>query len=414
MKRALVLAVLAGVCAVASAADIPPAPGGQYSDRAHLVSDDSARMIRIRSDFFTRATGCPLYFAALPSAGGADPRDRAGEIFTRWHATEKQVPDESILLVAFAEEKTGALVLGPSVPAEYEQALGDLPPLRWETGAAAGPAIDKLIFDLDARLEAPAVSLKRRRDSFIPPPPRSFLLDGDGRFTDTDRAQIESGLSDLARSSGHPILAVLDPPGLTLALGDFGAPARDRWMETAAAEWRRERPELEDGAILFVFTSQFAGAISYGKNVAGKVPKDVSDDLVKDLVQGQTSGYFEKALVRIADTLDQRFAGKKTLSVRSNWYLLLHPWRLMSGPDEVVPLAFKIFFAALFLYFLGWGLWLVITNPKLVLFQLAGFALGGMIGGVVSKVAGDAAGEVAGKFVGGLGSSGGGGSSGSW
>ncbi|MFN2634404.1 MAG: hypothetical protein ABR610_13405 [Thermoanaerobaculia bacterium] len=118
MHRMFLALALLGAAAAAPAAEGPRAPDGQYADRANLFSAESARMIRIRQDFFTRATGCPLYVATLRSAEGAAPREKAQEIFTRWHAAEKRLPDETILLLLFAAEKTGTMVLGPSVPKE--------------------------------------------------------------------------------------------------------------------------------------------------------------------------------------------------------------------------------------------------------------------------------------------------------
>lgn len=413
MKKAVAFVAMLGACA-AFAAEVARAPDGVYSDRSKLVTVDARVMIRIRQDFFTRATGCPLYIATLPSAEGVEVREKAAEIFTRWHMTEKRLPDEAILLVVFAAERRGEIVLGPTVPKEYEDALADLPPLRWDTSAAAGPAIDRLVFDLDARLEAPAVSLKQRRSYFIPPVPQSFVLDGDGRFSDGDRARLESDLAARAKSSRHPIVAVIDPPGLPLALGDFSGTDRDHWIDAAFGEWRRDRPELEDGAVLFAFTSSLAASIAYGKNVEGRLPKEVSLDLVRDISDGQIRANFDRALVRIADTLDLRFAGKKTLSVRSPVWAVLHPWRILAGPDEEVSLAFKIFSAGIVLWLVGWYLFFLITNPKIMLLQMAGFAFGSVIGGAVSSTVGEGAGESVGKFLGGLGSSGGGGASGSW
>lgn len=70
MKKLVLASVLAGVCAAAFAAEIPRAPDGTFSDRANLISADAARMIRIREDFVTRASGCPLYVATFGGGGG--------------------------------------------------------------------------------------------------------------------------------------------------------------------------------------------------------------------------------------------------------------------------------------------------------------------------------------------------------
>src|SRR5512142_1816985 len=129
MRRVLAFLALFGACAALRAGAIPPAPGGQFSDRANLLSDDAARLVRVRQDFLTRAIGCPLYIATFPSADGAPVRERAAEIFTEWHAAQRRLPDDAILLVAFGAEKTGAMVLGPTVPKEYEDALSGLPRL---------------------------------------------------------------------------------------------------------------------------------------------------------------------------------------------------------------------------------------------------------------------------------------------
>lgn len=413
MKKALALAAMLGACSAFSA-EIARAPDGVYSDRAGLVTVDARQMIRIRQDFLTRVTGCPLYIATLASAEGVEVREKAAEIFTRWHMTEKRLPDEAMLLLVFAAERRGEIVLGPTVPKEYEEALADLPALRWDDPGSAGKEIEKLVFDLDARLAAPAESLKQRRPFFLPPVPQSFVFDGGGRFVDADRAKLESDLAARAKSSGHPILAVIDPPGLPLALGDFSGPDLDRWIDAAFNQWRRDRPELEDGAVLFSFTSRFAASIAYGKNVDGRLPKDVSLELVRDVSDGQTRANFDRAIVRVADTLNLRFAGRKTVSVRSPLWAVLHPWRIFSGPDEEISLAFKIFSAGIVLWLFGLFLFFLITDPKTMLVQMAGFALGGVIGGAISSAVGEGAGAAAGKFLGGLGSSGGGGASGSW
>ena len=110
---AVVFALSWGLVRAAFSSEPARAPDGQFADRAKLIGSDSARMIRIRQDFFTRATGCPLYVVALPSSEGSNVRERAAELFTRWHAEEKRLPDESILLVVFAAEKSGGIVLGP-------------------------------------------------------------------------------------------------------------------------------------------------------------------------------------------------------------------------------------------------------------------------------------------------------------
>ena len=160
---------------------------------------------------------------------------------------------------------------------------------------------------------------------------------------------------------------------------------------------------------------KFSGTIALGKQVEDKLSAEVSRDLVKDVADGQTAGNFDRAIVRVAETLDQQFAGKKTLSVRSPWWVVMHPWRMLFGPGrgglDRYPGSFRSRSSCIFT---GTVLYLVLTHPKLVLAQFAGMALGGLIGGALSNVAGEAAGEAAGKFVGGLGASGGGGSSGSW
>ncbi|MEP6801933.1 MAG: TPM domain-containing protein [Acidobacteriota bacterium] len=415
MRKLLILLLASlALLAAAPAADVLRAPEGQYSDAARILPAEAARSIRTRQDFFTRATGCPLYIATLPSADGANLADRAQEVLTRWHATEKRLPDESILLLAFAAERESRLVLGPAIPKEYEEALAGLPPLTWTDSASAGREIDELINELDRRLEAPAEALHRRRPSFLSPVPRSFVLDGSGRFSDADRDRLERDLAALAKSSGHTIIAAIDPPGLTLALGDFSNPDVDRWVDAAFEQWRRDRPELETGAVLFAFTAKGWGSIACGKKVEGLLPKKVSLDLARDVWEGLTGPNSARTIVRVASTLDERFAGRNTVSVHSPLWVLLHPARVFTGPDEKAPLFFGIVGACLLFYLLGFYLYLWITEPKTMLFQLAGFAIGGVIGGALSKVAGETLGEAGGKFVGGMGFSGGGGASGSW
>jgi uncharacterized membrane protein YgcG len=409
MQKTILVCAIFAVCAAARA-EIPRAPDGTFSDRAKLIADDDARLVRIRQDFFTRATGCPLYVATLPSTEGHPLGERAGEVFHRWHALDRRLPDDAILLIAFGAERETRLVLGPSVPRDYETALSPMPPVTWAEGSPAGPQLDKLVFDLDARLAAPAAALGRRRGFFVPPVPRSFVLDGEGRFPESEREKLDRDLESLSRSTGYPVVAVLDPPGLPYATGDFSAPDTRRWIAAALVDWTRDRPELSRGAVLFAFTSKFLASIALGAEVAGRVPAAVREDLEKDFGNAQTSGFFDRAILRIASTLDRGFAGKRTMSVRSPLYAMLHPWVMFAGADEPVPLAFKIFLTAVFLYLLGWFLYLWITHPRMMLMAFAGSIVSEVIGGAVSSVAG----ESAGKFFGGGGSFGGGGASGTW
>src|SRR5205823_6266009 len=120
MKRTLCLFLL--FCAGSAAAEIPRGPDGVYADAAKLFSADERRMIRMRMDFFLSGTGTPLFLATFPSAQERPLGVVASEIFTQWHARENRLPDDSILLVVFGQERAARLVLGPSVPKEYEDA----------------------------------------------------------------------------------------------------------------------------------------------------------------------------------------------------------------------------------------------------------------------------------------------------
>jgi hypothetical protein len=198
--------LLAFLSATATArGQIPKAPDGVYADGAKLFSADERQMVRMRMDFFLSGTGTPLFLATFASSQGRPLGELAAEIFTQWHARENRLADDSILLVVFGQEHAARLVLGPSVPKEYEDALADLPAPRWEPARPIGAEIEKLIAATEDRLDPIALSLRpSNRSYFVPPPPRSYLLDGEGRLTEEDRRASAGRLRAKRQHCCHP------------------------------------------------------------------------------------------------------------------------------------------------------------------------------------------------------------------
>jgi uncharacterized membrane protein YgcG len=367
-------------------------------------------MIARRQDWFFQATGSPIYVATFADASGSSPEQAASETFAEWHTRQKRLPADALLLVAFGRERAARRVLGPSVPVEFGESLAALPVSGWEPDQKPGVEIQALIDAMEKRLSPIARSLQRPRRYFVPPAPRGFVLDTDSEASRPERRELEDGLSRLARQSGHTILVATDCPGLPLANGDFSEEDLARWTRDAFAAWQRDRPELDNGAVLFNVRPKQAAMLVFGSKVERRVPAVVTRDLERDAVDAQARANFGKAMVRIATALDRRLGGKWTVSSRSRLDLLLHPWHVATGPDEPAPTWLKIAAFSVLAYLLGWFVWLWIHDPRTMLFLFGGMALSEVLGGVVSSVSGDSAG----KLLGGGGSFGGGGCAGQW
>jgi hypothetical protein len=198
---------------------------------------------------------------------------------------------------------------------------------------------------------------------------------------------------------------------------EFQADSDDAWSRALFDHWREQRPNLDDGLALFVFTADKQVRLQVGPTLAVTLPEGAVArvDHVIDDVRSQEKdpadwdnpiawtiyslSDLQSWLGKIPpEPLPEIFQDTDRRAKMTLWESLANDWE--KDPGSVFLLAAIVFGVVI----------LFVTHPLLTLgYVCLGFA-GQILGGV-----GGAAGKVAGGlFSGGGGSSGGGGASGSW
>ncbi len=221
-----------------------------------------------------------------------------------------------------------------------------------------------------------------------PPPPTRWVTDGPNLLSPSTRDNLDQRLKAFEGSTGHQVLVWI---GSTT-----GGDPLEAWTVGAFAAWKVGRKELDDGLVLFIFSTDQKVRIEVGYGLEGQVPdiaasRIIQESMLPRLKSGDADGAVNEGVDRIlklvgGDAAAQepqdhgRIAGESI------------------GPGEwIVIIILGLAFLAL-----------AITHPGIAIWLLFNILSGGRGGGGGGGGGGD------GGWSGGGGSSGGGGASGSW
>jgi len=221
----------------------------------------------------------------------------------------------------------------------------------------------------------------------IPAAPTAWVTDNASFLTQAEREQLDARLKQYEAQTGHQVIVWI---GTTT--GD--TPLED-WTVRAFAKWKIGRKGLDDGAVLFVFSSDHKLRIEVGYGLEGSLTDARSSEIIRNtIVPKIRAGDNDGAIDSGVDEMIAAIAGQPGSSSAS-------PESDRMNLYAVLFLSFVIFAIAI----------IIVSNPRiagLLLYTLASSRSSGGWGG------GGFGGGGGGGFSGGGGSGGGGGASGSW
>jgi uncharacterized protein len=229
----------------------------------------------------------------------------------------------------------------------------------------------------------------------IPPAPTRFVTDTAGFLSPAAAEQIDHGLAQFERDTGHQMLVYI---GQTT--GD--APIDD-WAVRAFEKWKVGRQGLDDGAVLFIMAQDRRLRIEVGYGLEGQIPDALAGRIINEFIVPKiqtndrdgavTAGV--NAMVSAVSGQGLPASGTARRNVRST---------------RALSLGEKIVFGVVGLFVLI----MLATNPSLAIWLLMSMMSGGGRRSRGGWDGGGGGGWGGGGFSGGGGRSGGGGASGSW
>lgn len=216
-----------------------------------------------------------------------------------------------------------------------------------------------------------------------PAAPQRWVTDGPGLLSPAVRDRLDQRLEAYQHGTGHQVL-------VWIGTSTGGIPIED-WAARAFKAWKVGRKGLDDGLVLFVFTTDHTLRIEVGYGLEGQMPDVVASRIIREtIVPRLKGGDADGALGAGVERILKVVGGDAAAGARQT-------------PDRagapLGPLGWIV------IVVLGLGLLaLAITHPALAVWMLFSLLSGGRGGG----------GGGGGGWSGGGGRSGGGGASGSW
>lgn len=233
----------------------------------------------------------------------------------------------------------------------------------------------------------------------IPPSPTHWATDTAG-FVDSDTiSQLDARLHSYQTKTGHQVLVYIAP-----TTGD--TPLED-WTIKAFTKWKVGRKGLDDGLVLFIFSTDRKLRIEVGYGLEGTMPDAKAADIIRDTITPQLkAGHPNAAVVAGVNAILSVLGGEAPGAAGSP---VPEASDQSSVSDSSAIFAILFFFGTLLLMFALW--WYVARHATAFLGSgRSSGSSGGFFGGGGS----DGGGDFGGGFSGGGGMGGGGGASGGW
>jgi uncharacterized protein len=229
----------------------------------------------------------------------------------------------------------------------------------------------------------------------------SVRLFDPGRFLSSgEQEKIQQSLDAYAKESKHEVIVYIDR-------STGGQPAAS-WCRETFNRWRAERPSLDDGVAVFLFTEDRTAVVTPGEHlIAGFIPErtdTICRTLVDSIELNQHDAGMDGALVDVRHAIESPMGQQLSGAVE----------RRSEGPvwdaiDRIPRWAFTLFMFLL----LGLGFLWAIRHPRQALQVLGSMIVGAIFDSAGTTFGGDSS-SGGGGFSGGGGSFGGGGASGQW
>ncbi len=115
-----------------------------------------------------------------------------------------------------------------------------------------------------------------RAESAIPPAPTQWVTDKSGLLSTQKANDLNARLRAYEQQTGHQVLVYIAPT-------TGGIPIED-WAVRAFAQWKVGRKGLDDGLILFIFTSDKTLRIEVGYGLESKVPDALAARIIRETI----------------------------------------------------------------------------------------------------------------------------------
>lgn len=243
--------------------------------------------------------------------------------------------------------------------------------------------------------------------------PTAHLYDPGQFLSGVEQTKITQSLSAYANESKHEVIVYIDR---TTA----GQPAA-AWGRETFDRWRAERPSLDDGVAVFLFTDDGTAAVTPGAHVASNFIPERSDTICRTLVDSielnRHDAAMDEALVDVRHAIESPMPGQHSASPAASQAGSTVA-RETHGPfwdtiDRIPRWGFELFGLCILGVLLIWA----ILHPRRALqglFRLTVNMIIGAIFGAAGSTLGGSGSSDGGGASGGGGSFGGGGASGGW
>ncbi len=145
-----------------------------------------------------------------------------------------------------------------------------------------------------------ATTLAARAETPIPDPPERWLTDQAGFLSPAAQKDVDQRLAGYARATGHQVLVYIDRT-------TGGVPIED-WAVKAFQRWRVGRKGIDDGLVLFIFSSDRRVRIEVGYGlepimIDAKASQIIRDVIVPRIRDGDRDGAVRLGVDAILNTL---------------------------------------------------------------------------------------------------------------
>ncbi len=143
-------------------------------------------------------------------------------------------------------------------------------------------------------------------DFTVPPTPTHYVTDNAGALSSATQTTVDAELKAYEKATGHQVI---------VWIGDTtGDVPLETWTGETAHQWHIGRRGKDDGAILFLFTSDHKVRIEVGYGLEGSLTdadssRIIRDDIVPRMKAGDPNGAVSSGVAAMLTTITPSYAG---------------------------------------------------------------------------------------------------------
>lgn len=143
-------------------------------------------------------------------------------------------------------------------------------------------------------------------DFTVPPAPTHYVTDNAGALSSATRAAVDAELKAYEKATGHQVI---------VWIGDTtGDVPLETWTAQTAHQWHVGRRGKDDGAVLFMFTSDHKVRIEVGYGLEGSLTdadasRIIRDDIVPRMKANDPNGAVSSGVAAMLTTITPSYTG---------------------------------------------------------------------------------------------------------